>query len=457
MPEPRFSSTVIIVDDEASIRQSLGNALEDEGFRVRAVGDGEKALEAIRDDDLDLVLLDIWLPGRDGIEVLEQIKKERPDLPVIMISGHGTVETAVRSTKLGAFDFIEKPLSLDKVILTINHAIELSRITREYKRLHREVMGEDELIGSSPLIHSLREQMDKVAPTEGWVLITGENGTGKEVVARTIHRESLRKDRPFVPVNCAAIPEELIESELFGYEKGAFTGAEARKPGKFDLADQGTIFLDEIADMSLKTQAKVLRILQEHQFERVGGTSPIQVDVRVIAATNQDLEAAIKQGRFREDLYYRLNVIPLNVPPLRERIEDIPLFVQHFVKVFSEKSRLKPKKVKKKAMNALMRYPWPGNVRELKNIIERMVILSTGKEIEFSDLPPAISLSGIKLDEAPDEKVNLRKARKAFEKEYISKRLIANQYNISRTARELGLDRASLYRKMKAYGIEIAK
>ncbi len=457
MRKTSLSSVVLIVDDEASIRRSLGNALEDEGFMVRAVEDGEKALSAVRDDNLDVVLLDIWLPGRDGLEVLEQIKKDRPDLPVIMISGHGTVETAVRATRLGAFDFIEKPLSLDKVILTINHALELSRLTREYKRLHREAVGEDDLIGSSHLIHSLREQINKVAPSEGWVLITGENGTGKEVVARTIHRKSLRNEEPFVPVNCAAIPEELIESELFGYEKGAFTGAEGRKPGKFDMADQGTIFLDEIADMSLKTQAKVLRILQEHQFERVGGTSPVQVDVRVIAATNQNLEDAIKEGRFREDLYYRLNVIPLNVPPLRERAEDIPLFVQHFVKVFSEKSRIKPKKVKKKAMHALTRYPWPGNVRELKNIIERMVILSTGKEIEFSDLPPAISLSGIKLAETPDEKVNLRKARKAFEKEYISKRLIANSYNISRTAKELGLDRASLYRKMKEYGIEIAK
>ncbi len=462
MEKKVFLSTILLVDDEASIRMSLGNALEDEGFRVRAVEDGEKALSIIRDsegsggDELGLVLLDIWLPGLDGIEVLEGIKRLRPDLPVIMISGHGTVETAVKAIKLGAFDFIEKPLSLDKVIITINHALELDRITREYKRLHRQVVGEDELIGESPMIRDLREQIEKVAPTEGWVLISGENGTGKEVIARMIHRQSLRSEGPFVPVNCAAIPEELIESELFGYEKGAFTGAAGRKPGKFDTADRGTIFLDEIGDMSLKTQAKVLRILQENRFERVGGTEQIQVDVRVVAATNQDLEAAIKAGRFREDLYYRLNVIPIHVPTLRERREDIPLFVDHFVKVFCEKSRLRPKKVKKKVMDALVRYPWPGNVRELKNIIERMVILSKGQEIEFSDLPPAISLSGIKLSDATED-INLKKARKAFEKEFITRRLIANQYNITNTAKELGLDRASLYRKMKSYGIEISK
>jgi two-component system nitrogen regulation response regulator NtrX len=457
MRKKSFSSAILIVDDEPSIRQSLGNALEDEGFKVEAVEDGEKAVSAVREDDFGLVLLDIWLPGLDGIEVLDRIKKARPDLPVIMISGHGTVETAVRAIKLGAFDFIEKPLSLDKVIITINHALELDRITREYKRLQREVIGEDELIGRSPKIKELRDKIDKVAPTEGWVLITGENGTGKEVVARMIHRKSLRQDGPFVPVNCAAIPEELIESELFGYEKGAFTGAQARKPGKFDMADQGTILLDEIVDMSLKTQAKVLRILQEKSFERVGGTEQIQVDVRVIAATNQNLEEAIKQGRFREDLYYRLNVIPLYMPPLRERKQDIPLFVDHFVKVFSEKSRLKPKKVKRGVMDALVNYSWPGNVRELKNILERMVILSTGQEINLSDLPAVISPSGVEMQKGPEGDVSLRAARKTFEKDFITRRLASNGYNISRTAKELGMDRASLYRKMKSYGIEVSK
>ena len=454
MAESFSGKTLLLVDDEEYIRSTLGGALQDEGFQVRTAADGSGALSALAEQAPDLVLLDIWMPGPDGIEVLGKIKERYPDLPVIMISGHGTVETAVKATKLGAFDFIEKPLSLDKVILAIRHALDLSQLTQEYRRL-KQLHPEPELIGKSKAIQELLATIEKVAPTEGWVLIAGENGTGKEVVARAIHRQSRRKDNLFADVNCAAIPEELIESELFGHEKGAFTGAAGRKIGKFDAAHAGTLFLDEIGDMSLKTQSKVLRVLQEQQLVRVGGTDSIRVDVRVITATNKNLEAEIQAGRLREDLYYRLNVIPLSLRPLRERREDIPLFVEHFLGEFCARSGIKPKKLNKKVLSALMQYPWPGNVRELRNILERMVILSRGPEITLSDLPPAIGLSGLKSGESAFDRANLKEARSAFEKEFIVKKLIENEYNVSRTAEAIGLERTSLHRKIKSYGIKL--
>ncbi|NNL84109.1 MAG: sigma-54-dependent Fis family transcriptional regulator, partial [Myxococcales bacterium] len=347
---------ILIVDDEEDIRRSLAGILEDEGFATRVAVDGEAALDEVRSEAPDGVLLDIAMPGRDGLAVLEELRHGWPGLPVVMMSGHGTIETAVRATQLGAFDFIEKPLSVDKILLIIRHALEQSRLVRENRRLQSEAIRAHEILGESEPVRRLKEQIRQAAPTNGWALITGENGTGKELVARQIHVHSRRANGPFVEVNCAAIPEELIESELFGHEKGAFTGAIAQKRGKFELADGGTIFLDEIADMSLRTQAKILRILQEHKFERVGGTDTITVDVRVIAATNKGLEREIQEGNFREDLYYRLNVIPFHVPPLRERRGDIPILVQSFAAEFCAESGTPAKEVAPRAMQALQAY-----------------------------------------------------------------------------------------------------
>ncbi len=448
---------ILLVDDEESIIVSLSSALEDEGYYVQGARSAEQALAILEQMSFDCILIDIWLPKMDGIELLKEIKNRGIDSQIIIISGHGTIETAVKATKLGAFDFLEKPLNLEKVILTIRNALDLSRLKKEYQRLRQEVIGEDELIGVSKPIQQLRQTIEKIAPTEGWVLITGENGTGKEVVAKMIHRKSLRKDAPFIAVNCAAIPSELIESELFGYEKGAFTGAQATKPGKFELADGGTLFFDEIGDMSPATQAKVLRVLQEQEFQRLGGSENIRVDVRVIAATNKDLEKEMKDGRFRDDLYYRLNVIPLYIPPLRERKEDIPPLVEHFLDVFSRKSRLRKKTIHPRVIEALMEYDWPGNVRELKNIIERMVILSSGDEITLADLPPSILIKESSFSNEFLSHSTLKEARKAFEKKFILQRLIEHNYKISETARSLGLDRTTLYRKLKNLGIEIER
>jgi len=446
---------ILLVDDEQSILTSLGSALEDEGYEVSGVRSGESALKLLEKKHFDCILVDIWLPGMDGIQLLERIKERGIESPVIIISGHGTIESAVRATKLGAYDFLEKPLNLEKVILTIEHALELSHLSREYQRLKKELLEEDELIGISKPIQELKATIEKIAPSEGWVLIQGENGTGKEVVAKAIHKKSLRKDAPFVAVNCAAIPSELIESELFGYEKGAFTGAEAQKPGKFELADGGTLFFDEIGDMSPATQAKVLRVLQEQEFHRLGASESIKVDVRVIAATNKDLEQEIEKGNFRQDLYYRLNVIPIYIPPLRERKEDIPELVNHFLEVFCQKSRLRKKQIHPQVLNILMEYDWPGNVRELKNIVERMVILSSGEEITLKDLPPAIFYPKKALAVESSSKLGLKQAKEAFERQFILQRLIEHNYNIAQTAQSLGLDRTSLYRKLKKLGIEL--
>ncbi|HVH06679.1 MAG TPA: sigma-54 dependent transcriptional regulator [Myxococcota bacterium] len=446
---------ILIVDDEASIRRSLGGILSDEGFEPAEAPDGEAALERLREGAPDLVLLDIAMPGRDGVQILQEMQRGWPGLPVVMMSGHGTIETAVRATQLGAFDFLEKPLSVEKLLLTIRHALDRASLERENRRLRAEAVRAHEILGESAIVQKLKEQIRVAAPTNGWVLITGENGTGKELVAKQVHVQSKRAEQPFVEVNCAAIPEELIESELFGHEKGAFTGAIAQKRGKFELADKGTIFLDEIADMSLRTQAKILRILQEHKFERVGGTETIEVDVRVIAATNKSLEKAIQDGTFREDLFYRLNVIPFHVPPLRERREDIGILAAAFVDEFCAESAVGPKEITPRALNALQAYHWPGNVRELRNLMERLVLLTAGPKLRPEDLPEDVR-TGVRTEEAA-EGASLEAARRAFEREVITERLRENGWNISRTAEAIGIARESLSRKLRSFGIRVPR
>jgi len=454
------SKTILVVDDEKDIRISLTGILEDEGYQVVTAASGLEALDSAREELPDLVLLDIWMPGMDGLETLEKLKSLFPFITVIMISGHGTIETAVRATKLGAFDFIEKPLSLDKVLISVVNALRMKDLSVENDELKRVVGNEHELIGASDAIVALREQIMRVAPTNASVLISGANGTGKELVARSIHYYSQRHNKTFVAINCAAIPEELIESELFGHEKGAFTGALAQKKGKFDLADGGTLFLDEIGDMSLKTQAKVLRILQERCFERVGGTRLVAVDVRIIAATNKDLDDEIRQGRFREDLYYRLNVVPFRAPALRERSDDIPLLVEYFVSLFYRKEGREPKYFLPETLEILKKYHWPGNVRELKNIIERILIMTPGRTITCHDVPDLtgghneIECSYPAHDGAL-ALATLREAREKFEREFIIQKLEENDWNISRTAEIIELERSNLHRKIKSYGIDV--
>ncbi|HJV34061.1 sigma-54 dependent transcriptional regulator [Geomonas sp.] len=457
-----MTDTILIVDDEAGIRTSLAGILEDEGYRTVCAGDGAEALAQCARELPGLVLLDIWMPGMDGIETLKLLKERHPALNVIMMSGHGTIETAVKSTKLGAYDFIEKPFSLEKVVVMVENALAMTRLKEENASL-RGMLQSHEMTGSSAAIVQLREQIRMVAPTNASVLITGENGTGKELVARSVHFYSNRRENPFVEINCAAIPEELIESELFGHERGAFTGAVAQKKGKFDLADGGTLFLDEIGDMSMKTQAKVLRILQEKKFERVGGTRTIEVDVRVVAATNKLLEDEIKNGNFREDLYYRLNVVPFKVPPLRERRDDIPLLAQHFVELFCRREGRDLKRIVPEAMEALQRYEWPGNVRELKNIVERLIIMTPGGTITLNHLPDYIGANAGsreatagKLDSVL-ELSSLREAREEFEREFILQKLEEHDWNVSRTAEAIELERSNLHRKIKSYGIDIKK
>lgn len=447
-------SRILIVDDEESIRRSLAGILSDEGYATDGAEDGEKALKAVRGELPALVLLDIAMPGRDGMEILEELRQSWPDLPVVMMSGHGTIETAVRATQLGAFDFVEKPLSVEKLLLIIRNALERSRLRSENVRLRAESIRAQEILGDAPPIRKLKEQIKVAAPTNGWVLITGENGTGKEMVAKQIHLQSKRADQPFVEVNCAAIPEELIESELFGHERGAFTGAIALKHGKFELADQGTIFLDEIADMSLRTQAKILRILQEHKFERVGGTETLEVDVRVVAATNKNLEKEIRAGAFREDLYYRLNVIPFHVPPLRERKADIPELAVAFIHEFARESASAPKEIAARAISLLQAYPWPGNVRELRNLIERLVLMTPGPRIRESDLPEEIRRGG---HSESREELTLDEARKDFERRFLVERLEENDWNISRTAESIGMARESLSRKLRSFEIKVPR
>ncbi|HCC54386.1 MAG TPA: Fis family transcriptional regulator [Desulfobulbaceae bacterium] len=451
--------TILIIDDEASIRESLSGILSDEGFRALAAEDGQLGLAMLEEERVDLVLLDIWMPGLDGLEVLKIIKESRAELPVIMISGHGTIETAVQATKMGAYDFIEKPPSYDKIILAVNNALDLARFKKENLILRQQVQRAGQLTGNAASMVELRLLIERVAPTESWVLIRGEHGTGKELVAQSIHRLSKNAARPMIELNCAAIPEELIESELFGHEKGSFTGATASRRGKFDLADGGTLFLDEIGDMSLKTQAKVLRILQEQKFERVGGSKTIQVEVRVLAATNKDLEQEIENGTFRADLYYRLNVVPIQVPPLRERREDIPLLVAAFVADNAIKG-LGEKEFSSGALQAMMQHEWPGNVRELRNFVERVMIMCPEATIDEAKVWQLFGLApgeGAPLAvglEALYNTVSYKEAKKIFEREFFKTRLAGNDGNISQTAEQIGLERSHLHRKMKSLSLD---
>src|SRR5216110_3181247 len=444
---------ILIVDDEPGIRQSLKGALEDEGYKAAVAESGEVCLDLLRRRSFDVVLLDVWLTGMDGLETLQKIRETDGAPEVIMISGHGTIETAVRATKLGAFDFLEKPLSIDKTLILVKNAIDGRRLRQENRDLKKQLTPKSLIVGESIPVKALRQQIQLMAPTNGRVLIYGESGTGKELVAHAIHAQSLRKNEMFVEVNCAAIPEDLIESELFGHRKGSFPGANADKEGKFQKAHGGTLFLDEVGDMSLKTQSKVLRTLEEQRFTPVGSDEPITVDARVIASTNKDLEEEISRGNFREDLFYRLNVIPFSVPPLRERQEDVPLLARYFLKEFSAAYGRRPREISDDAIETLMRYAWPGNVRELRNVIERIVIMNpTTSRFERKHLPPLVHRDGSRRA-AGNEFSTLHQARAAYERDYILKKLDENHGNVSRTAEVLGLERSHLYRKMKTLGI----
>lgn len=450
---PNSGPKVLIVDDEANIRQSLSGVLADENYQCTAVASGEACLEALTRESYEAVFLDIWLPGMDGLATLARIQEwpmgARP--AVIMISGHGNIETAVKATKLGAFDFVEKPLTIEKVSVVLKNAVEQRRMDLELRRLREDSVW-PEIIGDSVAVKALRQQLNLMAATNGRVLIYGESGTGKELVARAIHRSSQRANGPFVEVNCAAIPEDLIESELFGHRRTNLDGVTDHKIGKLQKAHGGTFFLDEVGDMSLKTQAKVLRALDEHRFEPVGAPQSIQVDARVIAATNKNLEKEIERGNFREDLFYRLNVIPFTVPPLRDRAEDIPALANHFLAEFSTAYGRKPKELADETIEALREYSWPGNVRELRNLMERLVILHPQRNIE----PRHLALDGSRKNQGPKSWSSfgsLHEVREAAEREYILHKLDETGGNVSRASELLGLERSNLYRKMKALGI----
>lgn len=441
---------ILIVDDEEGIRQSLSDILEDEGYCILTAKSGEEAVKIARESQPDLVLLDIWLPGIDGIQVLQEIKSIKPDIPTIMISGHANIELAVKATKLGAYDFFEKPLSLERVILVSRRALERRKLEVENFVLRQDLTKKWKLIGESNEIKSLKEQINMAASSNSRVLISGESGTGKEVVARLLHEKSPRNGKSFVEVNCAAIPHDLIESELFGHEKGSFTGAFEQKKGKFELADSGTLFLDEIGDMSLQTQSKVLRVIETQEFQRVGGSKNLTVDVRIIAATNKDLKEEAKKENFREDLYFRLNVIPLFIPPLRERKGDIPLLVKHFLELLAAEYGKPIKKISPETIKELQSYEWPGNVREMKNTIERLVIMTPSDTINVKNL---FILGDHKASDYFQYKT-LKNARDAFEKDYIIRKLQENDWNVSQTADVLDIERSNLHRKIKAYDIK---
>jgi two-component system nitrogen regulation response regulator NtrX len=445
---------ILIVDDEPGIRQSLGGVLGDEGYGVEAVADGEACLDTLGRSLFELVMLDIWLPGIDGLETLRRIQAiPAADRPVVVvISGHGTIETAVKATKLGAYDFLEKPLSIDRVMLVVRNALDHRRLRMENEVLSESAAGHPHIVGDSVPMKALRQQLSLMAGTNGRVLIYGESGTGKELVAHALHALSPRAPKPFVEVNCAAIPEDLIESELFGHMKGSFTPSHERKVGKFQKADGGTLFLDEVGDMSLRTQSKVLRALEEHRFEPVGAQESVQVDVRVVAATNKNLEQEIERGNFREALFYRLNVIPFHVPPLRERKEDIPALAAYFLEEFTGAYGRRPKELTPQAIESLTEYHWPGNVRELRNLIERIVILSPQSRIDARHIPLQLNRKPA-ADRAGDRFGSLQEVREAAERDYIQKKLEEANGNVSRAAELLGLERSNLYRKMKSLGI----
>jgi DNA-binding NtrC family response regulator len=451
-----FQGRVLVVDDEKNIRRTLCMVLAELTQELRDCGSAEEALRLLREGPVDVVILDIKLPGMDGIELLGRLRKEWPGTEVLMISGHATIQDAIEATRLGAYDVLEKPLDRDRVILSVKNCLEKVALNRQLEELQSKLEGQFEMIGESPSMRQLLEEIKKVAPTNGRVLITGESGSGKELVARAVHRLSKRAAGPFVKVNCAAIPAELIESELFGYERGAFTGAIGKKKGQFELASGGTLFLDEIGDMSLAAQAKVLRVLQTGELSKVGGESTIQVDVRVLAATNRDLKRAVAEGGFREDLYFRLNVIPVHCPPLRDRMEDIPLLVGRFVEEFCRENGFKRKGVEPGVLQKLKRHAWPGNIRELKNVTERMVIMS-GDSIRPEDVPETISgdVKGIEVQRF--DGMSLKDVREEVEREYIRSSLDEYGWNITKTAEKLGIERTNLHKKMKQLDIKRAE
>ena len=444
---------ILIVDDERSIREMLRMTLEYEGFECDEAESGLKGLERMADILPDAVILDVKMSGLDGIETLERMRVAFPEVPVVLLTGHGTIETAVEATKKGAFDFLSKPPDREKILITLRNAIRQTALLRENRRMRQEIQGPDEMIGNSAALRLLRETIKRVAPTEAYVLVTGENGTGKELVARAVHRGSGRAAKEMVEVNCAAIPHELIESELFGHEKGSFTGAAAQRIGKFEQADGGTLFLDEIGDMSPSAQAKVLRVLEEGTFERVGGNGRIAVDVRVIAATNKDLQAEIREGRFREDLFHRLNVIPIHVPPLRERSEDIPALVRFFLEESSRKNKLPPRSIEEDAIRKLQEMRWTGNVRELRNAVERLAIMavdaiSTADVAHYVFGSGGAPVSGLPMD------VSFEEFKDLTEEMFLRRQLERCEWNVSRTADELGMQRSHLYKKINKYGLE---
>ncbi|MBP7901242.1 MAG: sigma-54-dependent Fis family transcriptional regulator [Spirochaetes bacterium] len=445
---------IFLVDDEPNIIKVLSQILQDEDHIIYSASNGAEALDFLKKNEPDLIFLDVWLPDADGLQLLESIKKDKPDIAVIMISGHGSIDIAVKSTKIGAYDFLEKPPSLERVVTVVNNALESVRLRRENLKLRKESRFEDEMIGNSPLMEEIRGIIDKAASTNARVFITGKNGTGKELIAKAIYRKSKRSDKPFIKVNCAAIPDDLIESELFGHEKGAFTGAVARRIGKFEQADGGTLFLDEICDMSASAQAKVLRVLQEQELERVGGTETIKVDVRIISATNIDVKKAVEKNEFREDLYYRLNVIPIHISSLSERKNDIPDLVNYFMKKFSEEHGIVEKHISANGMDFLSHYAWPGNIRELKNLMERASIMIPSDEIGADELKKYVEVNESYQEMYMTDKSSLKLAKEDFEKKYIESALEKNKGNITLTAKEIGIERTNLHRKIKQYNIE---
>lgn len=450
---------VLVVDDEEGIRESLSGILEDEGYDVLTASSGENALSVAKEHSPDIVFLDVWLPEMNGIETLSKLMTMDKDISTIMISGHGNTELAVEATKLGAYDFLEKPLSLEKILIVVRRALERKRLEKENRSFRADLVRKNRLIGNSEKMRLLKQQTEMAARSNSWVIIFGESGTGKELVARLLHEKSRRANDPFVEVNCAAIPQELIESELFGHEKGAFTGATERRGGKFELADKGTLFLDEIGDMALQTQAKVLRVIETQTFQRVGGNKNIKVDVRIIAATNKNLLNEIRNGNFREDLYFRLNVIPIVIPPLKERWEDIVQLIKHFIDMFSSENGVMPKDIAHDAIRVFQDYNWPGNIRELKNTIERLMIMvpsNTISKIDVDNIGVLCGTTGLQQMGKEYEYSShrtLKSARDTFERDFIVKKLQENNWNISKTAEVIEVERSNLHKKIKTYGI----